>query len=91
MDEQTKGDQMPTEAQARAMRNAVKWSSAQLGRPAMVLRYGAVHGVGLTMLHAMRRRGWVVLDDRAHPSYGTLTDAGRRALARYEASKAGAR
>lgn len=46
------------------------------------------------MLRSLARRGWVELNHPIRPSYGTLTDSGRRALARYEAkhgTPAGAR
>lgn len=71
---------MPTDAQARALDNS----------RGVVLRYGST-GVGLTVLRSLARRGWIVLDDRIRPAHGVITSNGRRARARYEASKAGAR
>lgn len=37
------------------------------------------------MLRAMARRGWLELDDKIRPTYGTVTDAGRTALEWYDA------
>lgn len=83
MNEQTRATltEMPNEAQAARMREAAQF------RDGVIPRYGHTYGVGLAMLRALRRRGWVVLDNRTQPTHGTLTDAGRRALARYEVSK----
>ena len=77
---------MPTKMQSYAMACAVKWSSAQLNRPAVIYRTSRTN---IRTLLAMSRRGWLDLDHPIRPTCGTLTDAGRRALARYE-SKHGA-
>lgn len=71
---------MPTEPQARVL------ARGAAGRG--IWRYGHTYGVGITMLRALARRGWLELDDKVRPQYGTLTDAGRKALARYDAKHA---
>ncbi len=73
---------VPTEAQARAMAIAIKWSSAQLGRGPVVRRGRRTPA---PMLRAMARRGWLVLDHSIRPTAGTITPAGRYALAAYVA------
>lgn len=45
----------------------------------------------IRMLKAAARRGWLALDDQIRPTFGTLTDAGRKALARELTSIGGAR
>lgn len=70
-----------TEAQARAIRVATIGSGRLFRGPR----------VTTTMLRAMARRGWLELDDRVRPTYGTVTQAGRNALAAYDARNGGAR
>jgi len=77
---------MPTDAQARKLIVARN----NLTRPGLLTRGGREWQADIRMLLAMARRGWIELD-RNRAMYGVLTDSGRRALARYEASKAGAR
>lgn len=65
---------MPTEPQSARLR-AASIGTGQLWRGPFC---------DVRMMRALARRGWFELDNRVRPSYGTLTDAGRRALARYE-------
>lgn len=71
---------MPTEPQYRIMHVSAKWTP--VGTPVVLQRW---RGCNITMLRALARRGWVELNHPIRPSHGTLTDAGRKALARYEA------
>lgn len=68
------------------LRLAVKWTPE--GQPVVIHRCGRTNG---RMLKAMARRGWLELDSKVRPSYGTVTDAGRRALAAELARTARAR
>jgi hypothetical protein len=71
---------MPTEPQARVMAITVKWTRE--GAPLQIFRSKRCD---LRMLRALARRGWLELNHPIRPTYGTLTDAGRKALAAYEA------
>lgn len=79
---------MPTEPQARIMSEAADWWAGTVRRGRHCPETATT---GLRNMRAMARRGWLELDDPIRPTYGTLTDAGRRALARYNAATAGAR
>jgi len=78
---------MPSDAQARKLIVA----RDNLTRPGLLSRGGHEWQASITMLRALRRRGWITLNDPTRPTYGMINDSGRRALARYEASKVGAR
>lgn len=67
---------MPTEPQARALAGADTFGH--------IPRYG-YRGVGYTVLRALKRRGWVELNHPVRFDLGRITEAGRKALARYEA------
>lgn len=80
---------MPTDAQGRTLQGAAtirgdgQWARIYRGQPC------AAAGVAtLSTLKAMARRGWLELDHPVRPSYGTVTDAGKRALARWTAARA---
>lgn len=75
-----------SEAVRERLRVAVKWTPE--GQPVVIHRCGRTN---VRMLKAMARRGWLELDNKVRPSYGTVTDAGRRALAAELARTGGAR
>lgn len=74
-----------TGPQARATRFAIEHCDGY------VFRGGSGQELSGPSLRAMARRGWLELDDRIRPSYGTVTDAGRKALERFDATNGGAR
>lgn len=83
-----------------AAANAMSWPMARIMSEALDWWAGTVRRgrhcpetatTGLRNMRAMARRGWLELDHPIRPTLGTVTDAGRRALAAELARTGGAR
>lgn len=69
------------DAQATKIREALDVAGAVWRGPVSAKRHAP-----LSMLRAMAKRGWLELDNRIRPTFGTVTDAGRKALERHDAT-----
>lgn len=76
---------MPTLPQARCL----AWAAPTTDGRTVEVRRGNASVIGATapytVLQAMARRGWLLLDHDTRPTYGVITTAGRNALAAYVA------